>query len=128
MAAGEDWRGVVGLVSLSEAALAAAEQRFEDADRHFAEALRVIRRYAIRWIEGAALCDWGRALSMGGRPDRALEEFDEAIELYRRVGAGQPWIDRAEAGRATVGSNKSAAAGLGQTSVEARFRKEGITG
>lgn len=125
MSAGEDWRGVVGLVSLSEAALAAAEQRFDDADRHFADALRIIRRYAIRWIEGPALCDWGRALAAAGQCDRALEKFDEAIELYRGIGAGQPWIDRAEAERAAVGSTKSDAARLGQTSVEAQFRKEG---
>jgi tetratricopeptide (TPR) repeat protein len=125
MAAGGDWRGVGGLVSLSEAAIAAAEQRFDDADRSFADALAAIRRYGIGWIEGPALCDWGRALATAGRRDRALEKFDEAIELYRRIGAGQPWIDRAEAERATVGSIKSQVATLGQTSVEAQFRKEG---
>src|SRR5215467_15323286 len=61
---------------------------------------------------------------MAGQRDRALEKFDEAIELYRRVGAGQPWIDRAEADRAKVGSNKSDGTKLGQTPVEALFRKE----
>jgi tetratricopeptide (TPR) repeat protein len=124
MAAGEEWRGVVGLVSLSEAAIAVAEQKFDDSDRHFADALQVIRRYAIRWIEGPALCDWGRALSMAGQRNRALEKFDEAIELYRRIGAGQPWIDRAEADRAQVGPSKSHSARRGQTSLEALFRKE----
>jgi hypothetical protein len=125
MAAGEDWRGVAGLVGLSEAMIAAAEHRFDDADRYFADALQVIRRYAIRWIEGSALCDWGRALARAGQPDRALEKFDQAIELYRLVGAGQPWIDRAETDRAKVGSDKSEAARLGQPLREAQFRKEG---
>jgi len=124
MAAGEEWRGVAGLVSLSEAAIAVAEQKFDDSDRHFGDALQVIRRYAIRWIEGPALCDWGRALSMAGQRNRALEKFDEAIELYRRIGAGQPWIDCAEADRAQVGPSKSHTARLGQTSVVALFRKE----
>src|SRR5262249_54573697 len=124
MAAGEDWRGVVGLVSLSEAAVAAAEQRFDDADCNFADALQIIQQYAVRWIEGPAFCDWGRALGAAGHRDRALEQFDEAIKLYRRVGAGQPWIDRAEAERAKVGLNKSDTARLVQTSVEALFRKE----
>jgi tetratricopeptide (TPR) repeat protein len=124
MAAGEDWRGVVGLVSLSEATIAAAEQKLDDADNHFAEALRVIRRYAMAWSEGPALCEWGRVLAAAGKRDRALEKFDEAIEFYRRIGAGQPWIDRAEADRAKVGSNKFDGAKLAQTLVEAQFRKE----
>jgi tetratricopeptide (TPR) repeat protein len=124
MASEEDWRGQVGGVKISEAAIAVAEQRFDDADRHFAEALQIIRRYAARSMEGPALCDWGRALSAAGQRHRALEKFDEAIEFYRRVGAGQPWIDRAEADRAQVGSSKSHTARLGQTSVEALFRKE----
>ena len=57
-------------------------------------AIEIIRRYSMRTHEGPALCDWGRALLAAGHHDRALEKFDEAIELYRRVGAGQPWIDR----------------------------------
>src|SRR5262249_18275978 len=42
----------------------------------------------------------------------------------RRVGAGQPWIDRAEAERAKAGSNKSDVAKLGQTPVDALLRRE----
>ena len=99
MAAGEDWRGLAGLVEWSEAAIAVAEKRFDDADRHFAPAIEIIRRYSMRTHEGPALCDWGCALLAAGHRDRALEKFDEAIELYRRVGAGQPWIDRVEAAR-----------------------------
>ena len=94
MAAGEDWRGLTGLVEWSEAAIAVAEKGFDDADRHFALAIEIIRRYSMRTHEGPALCDWGRALLAAGHRDRAREKFDEAIELFRRVGAGQPWIDR----------------------------------
>ena len=94
MAAGGDWRGLAGLVEWSEAAIAVAEKRFDDADHHFAIAIEIIRRYSMRTHEGSALCDRGRALLAAGHSDRALEKFDEAIELYRRLGAGQPWIDR----------------------------------
>lgn len=94
MAAGEDWRGLAWLVEWSEAAIAVAEKRLDDADHHFAVAIEIIRRYSMRSYEGPALCDRGRALLAAGHRDRALEKFDEAIELYRRVGAGQPWIDR----------------------------------
>ena len=94
MASGEDWRGLAGFVEWSEAAIAMAEKRFDDADRHFASAIEIIRCYSMRADEGPALCDWGHVLLAAGHRDRALEKFDEAIELYRRVGAGQPWIDR----------------------------------
>jgi hypothetical protein len=67
--------------------------------------------------EGPALCDWGRALLAAGHRDRALEKFDEAIELYRRVGAGQPWIDYVEAARQPARNDK--------TSIAAQFRREG---
>jgi class 3 adenylate cyclase/tetratricopeptide (TPR) repeat protein len=103
MAAGEDWRGLAGLVEWSEAAIAVAEKRFDDADHHFAGAIEIIRRYSMRNHEGPALCEWGRALHAAGDCDRALEKFDEALELYRRVGAGQPWIDRVLADKRTGG-------------------------
>jgi tetratricopeptide (TPR) repeat protein len=82
------------MLEWSEAALAVAEKRLADANRHFASALEIIRRYSMRWQEGPALRDWGRALLATGQRERALGKFDEAIELYRSVGAGQPWIDR----------------------------------
>jgi class 3 adenylate cyclase/tetratricopeptide (TPR) repeat protein len=94
MAAGEDWRGLAGSVEWADAALAMAEKRLADADQHFAGTLEIFRRYSIRWAEGLALRDWGRALRAAGRRESAIEKFDEAIELYRRIGAGQPWIDR----------------------------------
>ena len=94
MAAGEEWRGLAGLVEWSEAAIAVAEKRLDDADRHFASAIEIIRHYSMRTHEGPALCEWGRVLLAAGHRDRALEKFDEALELFRRVGAGQPWIDR----------------------------------
>jgi tetratricopeptide (TPR) repeat protein len=94
MAAGEDWRGLAGLVQWSEAAIAVAENRFDASDHPFAAAIEIIRRYSMRNHEGPALCDWGRALLAAGHRDRALEKFDEAIELYRSVDAGRPWLDR----------------------------------
>ena len=117
MAAGEDWRGLAGLVEWSEAAIAVAEERFDDADRHFAPAVEIIRRYSMRTHEGPALCDWGRALLSAGHRDRALEKFDEAIELFRRVGAGQRWFDYVEAARQPAPNDK--------TSVTGQLRKEG---
>ena len=125
MAAGEDWRGVAGLVEWSEASIAVAEKRFDDADHHFAVAIEIIRRYAMRTYEGPALYDWGRALLAAGHRDRALEKFDEAIELYRRVGAGQPWIDYVEAARQPALTGGHGGQRKDTTSVVGQFRKEG---
>jgi tetratricopeptide (TPR) repeat protein len=117
MAAGEDWRGFAGLVEWSEAAIAVAEKRFDDADHHFALAIEIIRRHSWRTHEGPALCEWGCALLAAGHRDRALEKFDEAIELFRRVGVGQRWFDYVEAARQPARSDK--------TSVAGQLRKEG---
>jgi hypothetical protein len=94
MSIGEDWRGLAATVEWSEASLAVAEKRLEDADCHFTKTLEILRRYSMRWLEGPALCDWGRALLAAGERKRAHEKFDAAIEGYRWIGAGQPWIDR----------------------------------
>ena len=117
MAAGEDWRGLAGLVEWSAASIAVAEKRLDDADHYFAVAIDIIRRYSMRDHEGPALSEWGRTLLAAGHRDRALEKFDEALDLYRRVGAGQPWIDYVEAARQSTRND--------QTSVAGQFRKEG---
>jgi tetratricopeptide (TPR) repeat protein len=117
MAAGEDWRGLAGLVEWSAASIAVAEKRLDDADHHFAVAIDIIRRYSMRNHEGPALSEWGRTLLAAGHRDRALEKFDEALNLYRRVGAGQPWIDYVEAARQSTRND--------QTSVAGQFRKDG---
>jgi tetratricopeptide (TPR) repeat protein len=117
MAAGEDWRGLAGLVEWSAASIAVAEKRFDDADHHFAVAIDIIRRYSMRNHEGPALSEWGRTLLAAGHRDRAFEKLDEALDLYRRVGAGQPWIDYVEAARQPARNDK--------TSIAAQFRREG---
>ena len=42
---------------------------------------------------------WGRILLRAGAYTGALEKLDGAIDVYRRHGAGQVWIDRVEADR-----------------------------
>jgi hypothetical protein len=103
MTAGEDWRGLSGMVEWSEAALAMAEKRSIDALHQFAVAIETIRRYSIRWAEGPVLRDWGRAFLATDQRERARAKFDQALELYRRIGAGQPWIDRILAEKQSAG-------------------------
>jgi hypothetical protein len=49
--------------------------------------------------EAETLYCWGRALNAWSERSRANEKLDAAIEIYRRCGAGERWVDRVEAER-----------------------------
>jgi tetratricopeptide (TPR) repeat protein len=97
LAAGEEWLGLAGSVALAEAVVAAGGGRLREANDHFEKALEVSTRHTLPWLQADTLRYWGRALAAGGDRTQALEKFGAAIQIYRRVGAGQPWIDRIEA-------------------------------
>ncbi len=99
MAGGEDWRGLAGDVTRAEAALAATENRFNDADTRFGEAVEIFRRYTSPWEEADTFYYWGRALLAAGDCDRAAEKFDAALAIYHRIGAGSQWLERIDAAR-----------------------------
>jgi hypothetical protein len=140
LAAGEDWRGLVGHIARAEAMVAAAEGRFEAANEQFAKAVAIYRRYQVPFEEAEALHYWGRALIKGSDGERALEKLDAAAELYRRHGAGERWIDAIQADRShaqsagagakrgTESSESPASAGNGQpreAAPTAIFRRQG---
>lgn len=125
LSAGENWRGLAGNVSRAEAMLAAARGNMDSAATEFNRAIEIFVRYQLPFEHAEALLHWGRALDKTGEGAIASEKLDQAIELYRRIGAGQPWIDRVEGERAKVGPNRSNVLRIGQASVEAQFRKEG---
>jgi hypothetical protein len=78
------------------------------------------------WEEAETFRYWGRAANAAG-DSRASEKFDAAIEIYRRHGAGQRWIDRVEAERARIELPDTAAPLLDQrpSDNECLFRREG---
>jgi tetratricopeptide (TPR) repeat protein len=93
----EDWKGLSGNVERAMGMLAAA-QGLEFAS-HFEIAIGSHKRWCLPWEEADTLYDWGVALTRAGDGNAANEKFDGAIEIYRRCGAGQRWIDRVEAAR-----------------------------
>jgi tetratricopeptide (TPR) repeat protein len=97
---GEDWRGMAGLVVRADAALAAAQNRFEEAASLFADSIKIFRKFGLVWETADTFHYWGRALINFGDKEDALNKLDAAIELYRRYQAGQRWIDRVAADRA----------------------------
>jgi tetratricopeptide (TPR) repeat protein len=96
---GEDWLGWMGSVTRAEAALAAAECRIEDAANSFEDSIRIFKKFGLIWDAADTLHLWGRVFLRTAKHASALEKLDGAIDLYRRYGAGQRWIERVEADR-----------------------------
>jgi tetratricopeptide (TPR) repeat protein len=99
MASGEDWRGLAGVAVLAEAVVAAAEGRFQNAEAQFEKSAEIFRRYQVPFEEADAFYYHGRALNAVGQHERANQKLDAAIAIYRRCGAGDDWMKRAEAAR-----------------------------
>jgi DNA-binding SARP family transcriptional activator/tetratricopeptide (TPR) repeat protein len=99
---GEDWRGRAGLAELAEAVVLAHEGRIDEASTVFARAHGRLERYRLRADEADALHQWGRALTRVGATAEAAERLHRALEIYRRRGAGAPWLRAVEADRQRV--------------------------
>ena len=99
MAAGEDWRGLGGTVERADAVITAARGKLDLARVLFDNALSKFRRYPAPWEDAETNYHWGRALNAAGDYARANEKLDAAIEIYRRCGAGERWVQRVEADR-----------------------------
>jgi len=92
---GEDWSAAVGLVAFSDGVVAAASgSSRQDSDVHFGQAVDVFRLNGTVWDEAEALHEWGRALVSAGEKARAIAKFDSSLEIYRRIGAGERWLNR----------------------------------
>lgn len=63
-------------------------------DVYFARAVELFQRFRTVWDEAEVLHAWGRALVAVGEKARAIAKFDESLEVYRRIGAGERWMNR----------------------------------
>jgi tetratricopeptide (TPR) repeat protein len=129
IAGGEDFRGLFGRAAMAEAAVAAAEGGHDIAERHFTRALEIFQRYDLPWDRAQTHHLWGAALLKAGALSRASEQFDAALAIYNRCGAGAPRLDKIAAARGGAASidaaaTNQAAAGLAP-STEGVFRSEG---
>lgn len=92
---GEDWRGRVGSLALAEGAIASARGEVEVSQEFYGHALEVFRRWRTPFEEAETLYTWGRMLIAEGDRAGALEKLDGALAIYRRIGAGSAWLERA---------------------------------
>ncbi|HEY6298209.1 MAG TPA: AAA family ATPase [Candidatus Binatus sp.] len=122
---GEDWRGLAGKVARAEAVVAAAEGKYEDAETQFEKAVQIFRQYHVPFEEAEARHYWGRALNASGASARANEKLDAAIEIYRRCGAGERWVERVEADRPASPSRTERQEHPEDAQGPAIFRREG---
>ena len=93
MAAGEDWRGLVGDVARAEAAVEAAHGNYENSYPLLTTALAIHRKYHAAWDEADTLELWGRVLAAAGDRIKATEKFDAAIESHRSRGVGPRFLE-----------------------------------
>ena len=118
---GEDWRGLGGHFHRAAGVCAAAVGDSAKGEQHFATAIDIFRRFTLPWEEAETLLYWGRALATGDA--RASEKFDAALEIYKRPGAGQRWVDRVESDRQASACSSVAQRDNGTS--QSIFRKEG---
>ncbi len=123
LAVGEDWRGLGGHATHALAAYAAAQKDYTLADDRFSAVTKFFESLSLVWQQADAFRNWGNALLSAGDSRRATEKFDAAIEIYRRIGTGQPWIDRVMVDRArAVSAAKASSERAADRNV---FRKQG---
>ena len=98
----EDWKGLAAGVALAEALLAAAEQRWPEAETAFQQAVEINCQYGLVYDQARALYQWavmrldraarspstasGRAESREDR-QRGLDLLDQSLALFQRCDA-----------------------------------------
>ena len=123
--AGEDWRGLRGNLLRAEAVFASSRGDPVRSSSLFAAAIEAFRQYQLPWEEADVLELWGLALKSDGDRVAAGEKFGPALEIYRRIGANQQWLDRAMAHRdVVVGGDRELSQPRVITSEPAIFRRE----
>ena len=91
MAPGSDWRGLTGTVRRAEAV--AVEADGTPADTMFDEALDIMRRWRLPWVEAETLMLWGQALARRGEAEQARVRLVTALDIYERLDAGAVWCE-----------------------------------
>ncbi len=90
----DEWGGLSGIVDLSEALSRLALGDRAAATLFIESALASSRREQHPWDEAEMHLRWGQALVAIGDTAAAMPHFDDAVAIYRRVNAGQVWLER----------------------------------
>ena len=88
MAEVKNWRGIEGNFHLSEALLATAQGRWQEAEAAFEKAIKVYRKYKIPYYEGRTRMEQGGMyLARNGSGDRehGIQTLGEALGIFERI-------------------------------------------
>jgi tetratricopeptide (TPR) repeat protein len=97
LANGEEWGRKAGRVALAEGVMAYVAGDAAQAERHINYAIDVFRGRALPWEEADARVRHARLLDRAGQATLANDQREQAVRIYRAIGAGSPWIARAKA-------------------------------
>lgn len=93
----DDWLGLGARVILAEALALLASGKRTEADACFEFALSEMRRVEHAWDPADAHYVYGKMLTNLGDEGAAAVHFQEAITIYERIEAGEPFFDRVRA-------------------------------
>jgi pimeloyl-ACP methyl ester carboxylesterase len=125
LASADDGRGLAAVVARAEAVAAAARGSWKESEEQFVKAAETFRRLGMVWQEAQTFQTWSHALRAGADRRASIEKLDKAIEIYRRHGADQNWIDSVRDGLAHSNGNGASGANHDSASADAVFRREG---
>ena len=125
LASADDGRGLAAVVARAEAVAAAARGSWKESEEQFVKAAETFRRLGMVWQEAQTFQTWSHALRAGADRRASIEKLDKAIEIYRRHGADQNWIDSVKGGLADANGNGASGAHHDSASADAVFRREG---
>jgi class 3 adenylate cyclase len=109
--AADDHGAKEGLIERVAGRVAAARGDADQANRRFARGAEILGEHEQVWEQAMTLHAWGKALLDAGDRSRATEKLSQALDIYRRFGAGQVWIER-------VLVDQMAAQGIDPSSIE----------
>lgn len=65
----------------------AGARRWDEAEETFRESASLAATILYPYAEARALAEWGRMLLVAGAPDRARQRLEQALAIFRRLGA-----------------------------------------
>jgi len=92
---GEAWYGLDGHVARAQGELAASQENWDAAARFLETAVLIFRGQQMPWEEALACEVWSKVAAGQGGRETARARIGAALAIYRDLGAGQPWLDRA---------------------------------